>query len=237
MTEARTVRIEIPGEPRSKARPRFTGGGKVYSSKEQRAHEDAIAWAVRAKIGNRPFLGNVQVEVWFYRSNKQRIDLDNLLKSVLDGANGIAWRDDVQVTSIGARLHLDPQNPRTILILRDDEESTMPRGTAVDLVATCETCGRDFTWRRYESASREPRFCSNACRMCRPRWCVECGAPFRTRSGVQQLCSKRCRMDAKNRARREALAARWSEAARGRSLRLLLEQLSRRRPSAPPNDS
>lgn len=65
----------------------------------------ARAWetAIRARYLE---LGGPKVEdplsLWikFVRSNKIRADVDNLLKSVLDALNGIAWLDDAQIEEV-----------------------------------------------------------------------------------------------------------------------------------------
>ncbi len=46
---------------------------------------------------------------WVKRDNK---DIDNMVKSVMDGLNKVAWVDDKQVKDLTARVRRDPANPR-----------------------------------------------------------------------------------------------------------------------------
>lgn len=47
-----------------------------------------------------------------YFPDRIRRDLDNVIKSILDGLNGIAWDDDSQVDEIYIRRGYDKSNPR-----------------------------------------------------------------------------------------------------------------------------
>ena len=193
------VYVVVPGEPRSKARPRFTGNGRVYSEKHQRAHEEALRWHFRAAMRT-PLPGNVAIEATFYRSTRQRVDIDNLLKSVLDGTNGVCFADDSQVTRIGARLELDPEKPRTEVLIRPTTSSLL-RGKKGERVSTCPSCEREFTWRAYPSAPSKT-FCSPRCRNRAPGRCVHCGRDYHRTTPRQLCCSPECL-----RARRSAATA------------------------------
>jgi Holliday junction resolvase RusA-like endonuclease len=57
----------------------------------------------------------VAIDVHFFRKNRRRVDLDNLLKLCMDAANGVLWEDDWQVKEITARMSVDPKDPRTVL--------------------------------------------------------------------------------------------------------------------------
>lgn len=187
------VTIAIPGEPFAKSRARFTKRGRrVYTDAKTRGHEELLGHHFRLAV-KEPYPTNVAVDVSFYRSSLQRIDVDNLMKAVLDAATGIVWADDSQVTTIAARLHLDKENPRTEVAFDEDSESTMPRGTAVDVVGECERCGTSFTYRRYASRPHK-RFCSNECvRVDRGLGtCGHCGASYTRRSPSQKYCSTEC---------------------------------------------
>jgi Holliday junction resolvase RusA-like endonuclease len=51
-------------------------------------------------------------------------DIDNVVKAIFDGLNGVAWRDDVQVVSLTVRKHYSA-TPRVDVHL--SEASVMPR--------------------------------------------------------------------------------------------------------------
>lgn len=119
MTEKNKVRFIIPGEPIAKERPRLGKNGKVYTPRKTHNFETTCSLA----YGNRPRLEGekLRVEILFNfkvpksYSKKQRNkaltdkigptkkDIDNCIKSVLDGLNGIAWKDDRYIHEVIAK--------------------------------------------------------------------------------------------------------------------------------------
>ena len=134
-----TVEFTVPGDPVSKARPRVTRGGKhTYTPSTSKAYETLVALkAKEAMQGRKPIEGAIVLDVEFilkrpkshYRTNgdikpkyldagyahTKRPDLDNFLKSVLDGCNEIVFKDDSQVYSItvGKWYVDDEESPHT----------------------------------------------------------------------------------------------------------------------------
>lgn len=104
------MKIVIEGEPVPKARPR-KGNGNFYTPAKSKAYEDLVAWHV---MGKPTFEGDLLVRVIFFCSpRKTQPDLDNLLKSLLDGLQkGGLFRDDVQVAQIEAMRLTTERNPR-----------------------------------------------------------------------------------------------------------------------------
>lgn len=97
----------VPGEPRSKGRPRFSrgeyGSVHVYSDSATKEGETAIAnCAIFASPFLEPSEAPIKVEATFYLYRRNRRDLDNMVKLVLDALNGVAWIDDEQVVSLSA---------------------------------------------------------------------------------------------------------------------------------------
>jgi crossover junction endodeoxyribonuclease RusA len=66
--------------------------------------------------GVTPVTGPVAVFVDVYRPRK-RGDLDNLIKATLDALNGVAYRDDDQVTQIHAERYDDKRAPRVEVVV------------------------------------------------------------------------------------------------------------------------
>lgn len=121
----------IPVQPWAKKRPRISKGGR-------RTHQDPLDKAAEEKTREflrsqwcdvhclAPLTKNVELQVVFYRRTRQVVDLDNLLKHLLDSGNGLLWGDDRQVTRYVAELQVDATYPRTEVVLHD-HQTTMVR--------------------------------------------------------------------------------------------------------------
>lgn len=131
----------LPGEPHSKARPRFTKKGHAYKDPADKQAEENTQWLLRSRWRRPPLTGNVALGAVFHRSTRQLIDDDNMIKHLCDAANGILWVDDSQVTAKYADIQLDAEHPRTVLVI-GPHVSTMKRGT--DHTRTCPGCASDF---------------------------------------------------------------------------------------------
>lgn len=111
------IHITIPGKPVGKGRPRFTRNGRAYTPKETRDHETRIAIAGQhAMKGHPPHERPLEVRLKFVLPDKRRRDIDNLIKTALDGLNGIAYKDDTQVTRLEATKTHD-KNPYTEIMI------------------------------------------------------------------------------------------------------------------------
>lgn len=114
------MRLIILGEPVPKKRPRVLKNGHVYTPRETVEYESAVAWACkgqRERFKDSP----LELYVWFHCTPRPRQkvgDLDNLIKSVMDGigASGVI-ANDRNVVSIHAHRLETQLEPRTELIL------------------------------------------------------------------------------------------------------------------------
>lgn len=120
------VTFSIPGQPQGKGRPRvgsIAGKARMFTPAKTAAYEGLIAHAAAAALAGRPLLdGPVEVAMAIecqvptsWSGKKQRMalageihpttkpDVDNVVKAVFDGCNGVLWRDDVQVVSLKLR--------------------------------------------------------------------------------------------------------------------------------------
>lgn len=134
--------FEIPGEPRGKGRPRFSRrSGAAYTDKKTAAYENLVAVAYRAKYPDAlPIETAVVLTATAYMSipkstsKKRRAamlageirptkkpDIDNVLKAVLDGLNGLAFRDDSQVVTIAIRKKYSETPGLTVAIAETEE--------------------------------------------------------------------------------------------------------------------
>lgn len=127
------VRVTIPGEPVSKARPRVVGTGssrRTYTPVKTAAAENAIGWVLRAAGVNEPDReGAYKVEVAFYCGTWRHNDIDNLTKLVLDACNGVVWADDSQVYELHAYVIRGASDPHTGLTITRTGSAGKPKGT------------------------------------------------------------------------------------------------------------
>lgn len=139
----RTITFTVPGPPRGKGRPKFARRGQfvsTYTDAKTEAYESLvrIAYAQEAK-GAEPLTGEAHIEVTAYMpvasslSNKRKAalcgcghtkkpDIDNVLKAVMDGLNGVAFRDDAQISHISASKYYDAV-PRLVVEITEIREA------------------------------------------------------------------------------------------------------------------
>lgn len=122
----------IPWEPWAKKRPRISKpvpgrSPRTHQPADDKKAEERTAGFLDDNWPHAPSGGNVRLMVVFYRSSRQVVDLDNLLKHLMDSAGGVLWINDAQVTSIEADLDLDRDNPRTEFKLAGDFGTKMTR--------------------------------------------------------------------------------------------------------------
>ena len=111
-------KIEIPGKPMGKQRPKF-GKGFTYTPKETVNYENYVKLIFMKKYGQPNLTGQIEacIKVYFdipkstskikkteMLLNKirpaKKPDCDNIAKIILDSLNGIAYKDDKQVVSL-----------------------------------------------------------------------------------------------------------------------------------------
>lgn len=111
------MKLVIAGEPRPKQRPRVVKGA-AYTPKRTTEAEDAIGWAWR-EAGYEKIDGRIHLRLTFRCKAKRHTDLDNLIKLVSDGLNGIAYEDDWQVDSIDAERIWVDSDPCTEVVVTE----------------------------------------------------------------------------------------------------------------------
>jgi Holliday junction resolvase RusA-like endonuclease len=116
------VAFVVPGEPQGKGRPRvgrIAGQARMFTPPKTVAYEGLIAaQAYQAMRGDPPLTGPVLLELELVHvmpaswSKKKRVaisvpqckpDVDNVIKAVGDGGNGVLWMDDKQIAMVSAR--------------------------------------------------------------------------------------------------------------------------------------
>ena len=112
------LKFMVPGQPQPWERA-GTHGGRRFTPKATADAEALVALYASIALGARlPLSGPVELNLWFYRANRVRCDLDNLEKLVKDALNGVAWLDDSQVTDVAKVKRVDRENPRTVVLVR-----------------------------------------------------------------------------------------------------------------------
>jgi len=187
-------RFTVEGEPVSKARARFTKRGSktvAYTPESVKQAEQAVAWRFRQATPGYVIDPDATYGVFavFFAGTRQRRDVDNMLKLICDGLNGVAWKDDAQVTEVSARRgHDAPENARTEVLVYRVGMKQRP-------MATCEQCRTEYP--TYNSW-KDRRFCTDECHLAwraarRQAECQHCGATFdRGNDPRRKFCSREC---------------------------------------------
>jgi crossover junction endodeoxyribonuclease RusA len=108
--------IIVPGEPTGKQRPRL-GKGRVYTPSKTKTFEKMVKYFALAK-GYKGMIkaGDLcKVKIDAYVKGRKRPDLDNIIKSVLDGLQGVVYKNDNQVISIIAKIFINSGEDKTLI--------------------------------------------------------------------------------------------------------------------------
>lgn len=119
-------------DPRAKGRPRFTRRGFAYTPKETKDYENVLRAELLKQWGRDPIEKGVplKIECVFHiekpKSSKREYptvkpDGDNLLKSILDAANGVLFNDDAQVVKMVIEKNYSTEGFIELRISRLDE--------------------------------------------------------------------------------------------------------------------
>ncbi len=99
------LEFTVAGNPVPKARPRVLRSGITYTPKTTKEYEQRIAWSAKAAWGSNPVLTQKGLGLWVrFGLEAMRPDLDNLVKAVLDGMEGVVYRNDRQIWHIDASM-------------------------------------------------------------------------------------------------------------------------------------
>jgi crossover junction endodeoxyribonuclease RusA len=106
------VTVFVPHKPVPKGRPRMTRRGRVFTPQRTLEAEALVreAWGDNPKftgeVGIVMLLGTdgTLITVFPHAAEPQKLrgDIDNYVKTIMDGLNGKAWDDDKQVTYLVA---------------------------------------------------------------------------------------------------------------------------------------
>lgn len=124
----KTILFTIDGEPMSKQRPRFNPkSGRAYTPAQTRNSEREISERY-VETGAGVFDGTIGIEIQFFMGTKRRKDIDNLVKTVLDALNGVAFTDDHLVHVLSAvKFFSTPDKARTVVKIFQIDSTTFER--------------------------------------------------------------------------------------------------------------
>ena len=116
-----TIKFCVSGDVIPAARPRFSGR-RCYQPKRNVEYRERVQAAARAAMdGAEPLTGAISAAVKLYRKYKATArlfgDVDNHLKNLFDGMNGIVFADDAQIVRCVVEKFTDKNQPRAEIFL------------------------------------------------------------------------------------------------------------------------
>jgi len=90
-----------------------------YLTDEGRAAKESYQWQARSQYHHAPLVGRLSITVELYFADARRHDWDNYHKLSCDALNGIVWVDDSQIVEASVSLHIDRNDPRIVLHIKD----------------------------------------------------------------------------------------------------------------------
>lgn len=110
------INFKIEADPIPAARPRF-GNRSVYQPARNREFRLEVQRAALAAMhGHEMMTGEICALLKLYRRFKPTArnfgDADNHAKAILDGLNGICYRDDAQIVKLTVEKRTDKTSPR-----------------------------------------------------------------------------------------------------------------------------
>lgn len=132
------IKFVVLGKPVAKARPRMTRQGFAYTPQKTVNYESLIKYTFQSEFpSHKPFLGLIEANItcifdipksYSKKKTKELLethnnynhkpDLDNIAKIILDSLNGIAYKDDSQVTI----LHINKEYGNQAKVIVELEE-------------------------------------------------------------------------------------------------------------------
>ncbi len=98
----------------------------MYMTREGKAIKEAYQLEARVQWRDAPLEGDICMKINFYFGDKQRRDLDNQNKLVLDSLTGIAYHDDKQIAELHLSRHYEKGQGRTEILIYPQVESQLP---------------------------------------------------------------------------------------------------------------
>lgn len=127
------IAFSVPGEPVAKQRPRLGRNNNTYTPDRTRQAEQTIAWAYKAAAQADGIAARsdtlIELAAVFLYAKRDK-DIDNMLKTVLDGLNDIAWDDDKQVVRVmGYKVQVPADQAGTHVIVKQYDHTSTQKVT------------------------------------------------------------------------------------------------------------
>lgn len=105
----------VEGEPVAKERPRLGKHGNTYTPSKTTNAETKIGWAFKQKARGWQADNTtaIALHITFIWSGVDK-DIDNMVKTVMDGLNGVAYKDDKQVIRLQVSK-IEGTQPETVV--------------------------------------------------------------------------------------------------------------------------
>lgn len=201
--------VILDGDPVSYQRARTSGrGGHFYTSEKLRSYTKSLIYAIKEQGGGISFAQEKDmtfgVHAKFYRSTRQRVDLDNLLKTILDAVSQSGfWVDDSRVHEIYGSIERASASPRVeFIIYRHILRGNETDSERYNLSAKCTHCGKPMSEAISKSyPKRKIQYCCRACFNASRRVkipCAQCGKDFeipRCYTIKKRFCSRTCSLE------------------------------------------
>ncbi len=134
------VKFTVLGEPKGKGRPKFSRRGQyvqTYTPDATVSYENLVKLEYERQCGTVQFPKDTQLEMRIMayfsipKSKSKKVkqlmrdkvlrptkkpDIDNIVKIIADGLNGIAYYDDAQIVDIAVRKFYS-ENPRVVVTI------------------------------------------------------------------------------------------------------------------------
>lgn len=122
MNEPRAVILQLPWPPSINSYWKRSKFGSVYVSSEGKAYGVAVVALIR-RLQEAALVGRISLDAKFYPPNRQRRDLDNCLKVMIDAiqASGII-SNDFQIKKLSAEMFEPIPNGGAIVELCETPE-------------------------------------------------------------------------------------------------------------------
>lgn len=169
-------------------------GARVYKKENYKAYRDALGWLIKEQLGGEwdTHRYSFGLRIRFFLGNKRKVDIDNLIKPIMDAGTRIVWADDNQVVELYSIVLREEQNPRVEVLIYTVEDF-------IDYHRYCLGCGKELT---QKGLTR--KYCSKLChdtdqRKGVERKCENCGKPFwdgrlvgNKRKKAARFCGRAC---------------------------------------------